>query len=151
MSDCVLGVDPGLTTGIAWYSAVGTWHVAQCSPFLARRLLVAVLSETTGWHIGVERFVVRSRAGKSNSPEARDETLSLISFVEHLATKNDHHCTLRNAGDVKPWATDDRLDEAGVLKLCKGMGHARDAARHALFTGVKAGLMTDPLSRRKYG
>jgi hypothetical protein len=51
---------------------------------------------------------------------------------------------------VKPWATDERLEAAGLLDLTKGMRHARDAARHALFTAVKDGGVPDPLSKHAH-
>jgi hypothetical protein len=54
----------------------------------------------------------------------------------------------RPAAHVKPWATDERLEAAGLLEATKGMRHARDAARHALFAACKDGGIPDPLSKR---
>jgi hypothetical protein len=55
---------------------------------------------------------------------------------------------LRAAALVKPWATDRRLTAAGLLDPTAGMGHARDAARHALYAAVHLQLTTDPLSKK---
>jgi hypothetical protein len=49
---------------------------------------------------------------------------------------------------VKPWATDERLAAAGLLDPTKGMRHARDAARHALFCAVRDFGLPDPLSAK---
>ena len=53
----------------------------------------------------------------------------------------------RSAAEVKPWGTDLRLTKSGLLAITKGMPHARDACRHALFAAVSAG-MPDPLSAK---
>jgi hypothetical protein len=55
---------------------------------------------------------------------------------------------LRTAAVAKAWATDIRLGRTGLLDETKGMTHARDAARHALYTACKEGNIPDPLSRK---
>jgi hypothetical protein len=54
----------------------------------------------------------------------------------------------RAAALVKPWATDKRLHAAGLLDATKGMQHARDASRQALYAAVHMGVTPDPLSRK---
>jgi hypothetical protein len=58
------------------------------------------------------------------------------------------HVFLRNASLVKTWATDKRLAAAGLLDATKGMQHARDASRHALYAAVHTGMARDPLSTK---
>ena len=72
----------------------------------------------------------------------------MVGVVEEWAPRQ---CKLhiRTAGEVKPWATDKRLHTAGLLDLTAGMRHARDAARHALYSAVRDYGLPDPLSRAR--
>jgi hypothetical protein len=72
----------------------------------------------------------------------------MVGVLEHWAKTGVRGSYARSAADVKPWATDTRLQAAGLLDLTKGMRHARDAARHALFCAVCDFGLTDPLSRK---
>jgi hypothetical protein len=54
----------------------------------------------------------------------------------------------RAAGMVKPWATDARLEKAGLLAITAKMVDARDASRHALFAAVHDCGLPDPLGKR---
>jgi hypothetical protein len=55
----------------------------------------------------------------------------------------------RTAALVKPWATDKRLVAAGLLDITRGLPHARDGARHALFSAHHDSGAPDPLSSRR--
>lgn len=100
--------------------------------------------------VAAEQFVVNGRAGRSRTGTGGQIARDLIGALQHLprelapAVVVELH--LRAAGAVKPWATDKRLAEAGLLSATQALPHARDAARHALFAAVKTGLMPDPLS-----
>lgn len=141
MSTRVIGVDPGPTPGIVvlgiedgQLTDVG---VMQCSAELLYTL-VATFNPYKEAAVALERFVVRGRANAAQSL-TRDQVANLVRL---------HPLTLvRSAAEVKPWATDARLEAAGLLDACKGMRHARDAARHALFAAVKDTGLTDPLSK----
>lgn len=102
--------------------------------------------------IAIERFVVSARASRSATSQAGKITRELIGAItEHYERGwRDTVDALieRSAAHVKPWANDDRLDAAGLLAPTKGMPHARAAARHALFAGVRDGGMRDPLSKQ---
>ncbi|TDB80191.1 hypothetical protein E1091_19330 [Micromonospora fluostatini] len=99
--------------------------------------------------VAYERFVVGRRAGQSSSAAAGERTRTMVGEVEAWARGAQwRRVYARSAAEVKPWATDLRLAAAGLLDLTKGMRHARDAARHALYCAVRDLGLADPLSRR---
>lgn len=136
-----IGIDPGPTPGIVRLevkAGVLTSHdVVQCTAGLLLPV-VNLLSLPGPAFLAVERFVTRGRANAAQAL-TRDQVGQLQAV--HPAI------TQRNASQVKTWATDARLDAAGLLEPCKGMRHARDAARHALFAAVHGGGIPDPLSK----
>lgn len=155
MSVLVVGVDPGLTTGIfaATYAGAGEYMLA--TNLIAVQvhghhgvvpLVIALLDRDLNAEplLAVEQFVVGPRASRSSSANAGKVTRALIGQLTAL------HATiaLRPAATVKTWATDTRLEAAGLLASCAQMSHARDAARHNLYAAVHAGIVRDPLSPR---
>lgn len=156
MSALVIGVDPGSTTGVCVLRpgqgvhpvAVQIHGSEGVAPYI-RSVVECTPPEDTVL-LAVEQFVVSARASRSSTPAGGRAARELIAALSDLAgeLRDDYQITtvLRPAALVKPWATDHRLDAAGLLEPCKGMGHARDAARHALYAAVKAGLAPDPLS-----
>jgi hypothetical protein len=97
--------------------------------------------------VAIELYVVGPRAAGVNAPIASAKTREVIALVREWASARAMVTTAR-AADVKPWATDLRLDTAGLLEPTKGMRHARDGARHALYAACKLGILPDPLSMR---
>jgi hypothetical protein len=147
-----LGIDPGPTTGLVlWVPGGETPFVVQCNARAAATVLVALLSagfnDEFVWG-QIERWVTRKVSAKAGANGAR--TRELIADLSTAATRDPRvECWReRSAAEVKPWASDERLDAAGLLAPTKGMPHARDAARHALFTAVRDGGVPDPLSTR---
>lgn len=165
MSTLVVGIDPGLTTGLFAIKYPGdcdlpAGHAVECrsnGPIAAQihgsegvvpfveTLLARNAAERL---IAIEQFVVGARAARSSSAHAGRVTRALVTEVSRLANDLCVDVFTRSAAMVKPWATDKRLDAAGLLQHCTGMGHARDAARHALYAAVHCGLLADPLSRK---
>lgn len=145
----VLGVDPGMTTGICRLDlGGGPAELAQATPGAVLGILRELGRSEYGGVVAVlaiERFVVGPRAGRSAFPAAGRVTRELIDELQ--ASDLADRVMLRSASQVKPWATNDRLRAAGLWDLGKGMPHARDAARHALFAAVSECGMRDPLSR----
>lgn len=159
----IIGVDPGPTTGIVELVWEGLGcvpgRVCQCGASAALSILDAWLTphagtlqpghfdlRTLSW-LAVERFVDGRHAGRGNAPSAGRTTRDLVAAIESRFAPLSHVCVvLRSASEVKPWASDVRLDRAGLLAPTKGMTHARDAARHALFAAVRNGAL-DPLAR----
>jgi hypothetical protein len=146
----ILGVDPGGTTGIALLDGDGGAVLLQSTREGVLTAVEALFRRTVDQGsdvaLAVERFVAGPRSGKLATPAGATIARALIGELTAWAKATDVVIYLRSAGEVKPWATDARLKAAGISH--RGMPHALDAARHALFTGVKAYGMPDPLSRR---
>ncbi len=151
----VIGVDPGPTPGVAALSfthgKVTNAQALQCSANMAVGLVVHLLvgAQPARIVLAVERFVVGPRAARSSTARAGVITRQLIGALQAAAEAYGVLVRLRSAADVKPWATDARLRAAGLLEVCTGMPHARDAARHALFTAVHDAGLPDPLIRHR--
>ena len=163
---CALGIDPGPTTGIAlvrWerfpasedkparYEVAG-YRVLQCDQGSAAFTVAAVLDRQRDGtvHAAIEKFVTGPRAARLRHSEGK-ATADLAAALASLIERRGRRVVQRAAAEVKPWATDTRLSAAGLLDVTKGMPHARDACRHALFAGVRDGRMPDPLSGREGG
>lgn len=97
--------------------------------------------------IQVERYVVGNRSGRSSTSGAGAITRDMVGVVEAAGVELGAVVVQRNASQVKAWATDERLERAGI-DIPKGMRHARDGARHALYAAVHAEHLPDPLSSR---
>lgn len=155
----VLGVDPGPTPGIVCLVTgyltgfaqrqIVSADVVQCSAGALERVLdgLADIPGSTA-ALAYEAFVVGRRAARSSTPAAGKATRDMVRDLAAWAQRNDIPSHTYRATDVKPWATDARLEAAGLLEMTKGMRHARDGARHALFTAVKHYGLPDPLSGR---
>lgn len=149
----VIGVDPGPTTGIVAFEHPG-WllpngiRVVQCSANAAVTLVRTLVAQRWSVLLAVERFVVGR--GSMRAGQHGTVTRELIGALQSLYEGLDGPLgwRARSASEVKPWATDERLAAAGLLDPTKGMGHARDAARHALYAAVRDCGMPDPLSRK---
>ncbi len=158
MNWLVIGVDPGPIPGIvALRGHAGPNHppvlpvVLQCHHDSAVLLVETLLASRLDDHpviIAVEQFVVGPRAARSRTPQAGATTRNLVGALRAAAVNQFAQLEVRSAVTVKPWATDARLAAAKLVDPTKGMPHARDAARHALFAAVHAGLLADPLSVR---
>lgn len=152
----VVGVDPGPIPGLVAidFYADGTAHavqVVQCSANAAEGVLRTLVLENTPSNgpapvVQIERFVVGR--GSMRSGAAGATTRQSVERLEMTAKECGATAYVRSASEVKPWATDERLDAAGLLEATKGMRHARDAARHALFCAVRVAGVLDPLSRK---
>ncbi|MCO7195041.1 hypothetical protein [Pseudonocardia sp. McavD-2-B] len=147
----VIGVDPGPTPGIVLLWPHRAPDVVQCSAGALCTVVVAMLEETDESLLAVEEFVVGARAARSSSASAGTRTRDVIGALARLAEDQNVPIRRYRAADVKPWATDRRLAAAGLVEATKGMRHARDAARHALYAAVRDGGHPDPLSTRAAG
>lgn len=146
-----IGMDPGPTPGILRLTYTDQVlimvDVVQCSAHTALDLLEVLLRVPAGTEVyfGVEKFVHNSKGGAGKAgARTRDMVGSAITMVQ---SGRNAWVKQRSANEVKAWATDTRLEAAGLLSEVKGMTHAKDAARHALFTAVAEGKIPDPLSR----
>lgn len=154
-----IGMDPGETVGLcrltyAVDSSLLLADVVQASASTALDLLEVLLRVPKGTEVyfQVEKFVIGRGSYRSGSPGARTRDMVGSACTLALAAAQGHTMvSRRSAGEAKAWATDGRLKAAGLLEDTKGMGHARDATRHALFTAVAEGNIPDPLSRKARG
>lgn len=150
-----IGIDPGPIPGLVElrYLDRKLVHVGvlQVSANLAAPTFVMLLAELspTSWKtvVQVEKFIVTGRTAKlanaAASATTRDMVGALMREGEHFGIP----VVQRTANQAKAWATDARLDAAGLLDATKGMRHAKDAARHALFAASHDVALPDPLSK----
>lgn len=166
MDICLIGVDPGPVAGVVrlllhrrvdgqgryLYQA----DALQVTPGAIEEVLNGLvheyqyLGDGKGWRVftAVEQFVVSPRASRSAHADASDVTRKVLSTVRLWAASHHGSAQVRTASEVKPWATDIRLEKAGLIAPTEGMRHARDAARHALFAAVRTASLPDPLSSK---
>lgn len=160
MDKWIIGVDPGPTTGIVVLRPDGEPLIIQVNAAAAVFVVESLFELANSWPnrkpvlLAVEKFVIgraSMRAGRHG-----ELTRELIGRLEHCAKvihgddfipNLGNQFVQRSASEVKTWATDLRLAAAGLVEPTKGMNHARDAGRHAIFAAVRAGLLVDPLSR----
>jgi Holliday junction resolvasome RuvABC endonuclease subunit len=146
----VIGLDPGGTTGVAVLEWTDRYDLIDLDQLPMGTALGTVQFMVKGYQpdaVAVERFIVGRRASRSGTSKAGEFARELIGAIR-FERKADGGllCAMHTASQVKRWATDKRLDAAGLLAATKGQGHARDAVRHALFTMVERGWAPDPLS-----
>jgi hypothetical protein len=153
-----IGVDPGPTPGIVRIDYVEQRPVRigvfQCTAADAPMLLAALLREpwTGETYVQTERFLVGRSSMKSKAAGARTRDLVGQLQAAFIVNRMPHAAvgrfSLQNASGAKGWATDERLEPHGLLKLTRGMPHARDGARHCLYVATHDGRIPDPLSRK---
>lgn len=146
MKSSYIGCDPGPSTGIVVlvFDDVGVeWYVFQCNSDAAIYLLGFLCQKYAPRCVSYEAFVPSNRAG--NKGKDADTTRRIALQVEVTTAICDSYSVARKAADVKPWATDKRLEK---LKFPMGakFKDARDAARHALYAAVRDGKERDPLA-----
>lgn len=155
----VVGCDPGPIPGIVVLDFTDgqlvNANAIQCTVDIAGELVMSqAWAVTMPVLVQVETFVLGHRSSRSSTPKAGKVARELHDYlVSDLGTRVDwtgkgSRVFSRNAARVKAWATDDRLAAAELLEPTKGMTHARDAARHALFCAVHDGGIPDPISKK---
>jgi hypothetical protein len=155
----VVGIDPGPVPGVVVLCVIDGMLTPHPAVFQSDARSVAWLVEQMFADdppyeqqiLAVERFIVGPRASRSSAPKAGQRTREMIGELLALGAQLGIRVAQRSASEVKPWATDARLRAAGLLETTKGMPHARDAARHALFAAVRDCGLPDPLRPRRVG
>lgn len=158
----VIGVDPGPLPGVVALrlldqrARIRLDRAYQVKPYLLEQYLDDLTSELElpypeQFIVAVERFVVGTRASRSRAAQDGAVTRDMVGAVKAWGRARNVQVHNRSAAEVKPWATDIRLEAAGLLAPTKGMRHARDGARHALFCAVKDYGLPDPLSSKAGG
>lgn len=158
----IIGIDPGPATGICILGATGgeTQYAQISYPLVCNTLELLVDTwRANGFvvHGATEKYVVGFRSARTSGAGANKITREVDAAVQILfpVTERDESGGIRrgvihrrNASTVKQWATDKRLEAAG-LEAPRGMRHAKDAARHALYCAVHDLGVPDPLSKRE--
>lgn len=150
-----LGIDPGPTTGMllaVWQPGIRAAVLvrafecdAATAPFLLHRILDTCASMIA--RIGIEEFRSGPRSQRLRGTRA-STTRDLVTDLAGIARDRWRAPAARPAALVKPWATDERLDRAGLLAPTAGLPDARDGGRHALYAAAHDCGLPDPLSRR---
>lgn len=100
-----------------------------------------------GRYGAVEKFVTGRGAGTKGTNA--DITRQLVMELTERLQLHGYPVKIRAATEIKPWATDKRLERAGIPGDSTLHGKARDAydaARHCLYAAVKDAHMKDPLA-----
>lgn len=137
-----VGVDAGPSTGVCILVVTASgwqWAAFQVNGLASFWLIQRVIDCYRPRVVAIEQFVPSNRAGT----KGEDAELTRR-ITEHTRTMAPSP-RMRKAADVKPWATDKRLEKTG-FPMGPKFKDARDAARHALFASVKDGHERDPLA-----
>jgi hypothetical protein len=155
LSALVVGIDPGPIPGVVALCVGGGCPVSpsifQCDAGSVGWLVRETLSSRLPWDrriLAIERFVVGPRAARSSTPAAGRLTRDMVGELIALGLELPGVQVIqRSASEVMTWATDVRLDRAGLLAATKGMTHARAAAKQAIYAAVADCGAPDPLSK----
>jgi len=142
-----IGIDPGPSTGIVVLIVrddTWQWAAFQVNGEAAFWLIECIFRDYGPRVVAIEEFIPTSKAGTAG----RDAQLTRR-IAEHayqlVLTVPGAHARKRNAGQVKPWASDHRLRKTKFPMGAKFLD-ARDAARHAMYAAVYDGKERDPLA-----
>ena len=140
----IVGIDPGPIVGVCLLRTPDSagrpdvWHaeIAQITPSGLWALIAGWQEAYRIRAVAAETFVIGPRAARLNAPGASRTTRDVLGGLA-MALPPEIQRIERRAVDVKAWATDTRLKAAGLLDQTKGMRHARDATRHALYCACR--------------
>ena len=158
----VIGIDPGPATGMCFldysnqfapYALVGKSLLqsdADSAPIVLKSMLHTYYGsqDLVGRrYASVEKFVTGRSAGSRG--KSANVTRQLVMELTEVLQQFGYDVQIRSAAEVKPWATDKRLEAAGITGPAAVHGqfrHSYDAARQALFSAVKDAKLRDPLA-----
>lgn len=150
MADYYVGIDPGPSTGIAILNFSDLeppgWEVFQCGGESATWLIDQIYSSFCPKIVAVEQFIVSNRPGTKGKDAELTRRIANYAVSAAHGIRRNPSCKIceRRAIDVKPWASDNRLNRTNFPWGAK-FKDARDAGRHALFAAVHDGRERDPL------
>lgn len=141
--DIIMAVDPGGTTGVAyWYTDTGQ-HVGGELKGRGNFMMSAkVFLDTHADQrilVVMEAFIITARTLKVTREY---DALYIIGALEDRCSDYPlvDFAKLQSASDAKNFVSDDRLKKAGMWKKTTG-GHANDASRHLFLQMAKLGLI----------
>lgn len=136
----VLGIDPGLTTGLALYDVTEDVMLTEEEHDGLSGLMeewIAMYYPT----VAVERFTITAKTHKNT---AAPWSLELIGVARHLSRKYDCPFVLQGQSAAKNFCTDERLKALGWYE--RGKPHGVDAQRQVLLRLVDLGWWDERLS-----
>lgn len=140
----IIAVDPGGTTGLAFWS-----HPDCQTPFKdeprERQHKDQMLEDIGGWSqrlggsltVVCEKYTITSRTAKLSQ---QTDALKIIGVLEYFQHLYGIRVVMQTPADAKRFSTDARLKAADLWHPTKG-GHANDACRHLFMYMVKHGLI----------
>lgn len=137
----VVGVDPGPTPGVVTLLCQAGRVVQVTTYTTPYDALREAASYPDPW-VAVERFIV----GRGTARKTRGASMDTIAQAQDVAAAvraAGYPLQFLPAGAVKPIIPDARLRAYGVWQYLTGP-HQRDAARHAVYMGLKHGAL-DPV------
>lgn len=159
----VIGVDPGLTTGICLLE-----YDIELSPRPTRATLLQADADSAEWVLGgllrayyntdfivstaekrfasIEEF--RPNRGAGGTGKTAGTTQEVVRILKDVLHRFGYKVNVRPPADSKTWATDKRLKAAGVVGKSALHGKSRDAydaARTALYAARWDAFLPDPL------
>ena len=161
MTDSCIGVDPGVTTGICFAEYENGLLIGRMvlqvegsrAVFLLDAQIRHLFAEIpfTGRRVAsVEAWEEGPAAGRSRPGKV---TRQLVMEIAEALQLHGYLTRTRRAADVKPWASDKRLVAAGLAEdetaLHGKLRDGYDAARQLLYGAREAGVITDPLIRKR--
>lgn len=135
----IIGIDPGMTTGIALWQGGDDIPVGIELPMTQ---MYEWMRDTIGQsderhQIACEAFIISERTLKATR---QNWSLELIGALRWLAWKHGHHFVLQQPAAAKRFVDNDRLRRVGWY--VRGGDHSNDAMRHLYLYAVSSKLIT---------
>jgi hypothetical protein len=127
-----LALDPGETTGVAWWdgTTISLWQWDTKDLVHAFQTLEEFLHGTVVDHIRIENYRVYGWMADSHS-WSELHTAQWIGGIKICAGLNNVPLSLKMAQAAKAFWTDEKLKSCQIYSA--GLKHARDACRHLLY------------------
>ncbi len=128
----VLAIDPGLTTGFLSVIDGEARPYEITGRYQAEHFFDDWMDVWGGFgrHVIIEKYKPEAGAGSTQL-----DALHIIGYVDGRCYKRAWRAPLsmQDRTDAKNYSTDNKLRDVGLHDITKGLGHARDAARHYLY------------------
>ena len=133
----IVAIDPGVTTGVAWWTQDG-FASDQFDEHTFYRWI-----DQRAWniaHLQCESFIINAATVRKTVVY---DSLYLIGYLRYKAYQNNFPMAFTKPADVMGPFPDAALKRAGFFN--KGKGHANDAARHLAHHLVRTGRLSGSL------
>lgn len=129
----ILAIDPGLATGIAWWS--DDPRRAYTEVLDPEKFYDWVYTNLASFDlVVVEDFVISQQTMRKSR---QNWSIEHIGFVRGLAYLNGVRMEVQQASAAKSFCKNETLKRIGWWRPVSAGGHDNDALRHLLLTGVK--------------